>query len=99
MISDGDYFQHLHDLINEYTLDYVILALKQINDQQLLHLSFDDLPFLDDPILKLYIQVVEELEAVLFHPETGYLTIEEQTRIVGESVDLIRRLRMDKCSE
>ena len=91
MTGEEKYFDHLKELITEYSCEYVILALKQINDQQLLHLSFDELPLLDDPILKRYILVVEELEEVLFHPDTGFFQSDELKRIIQKSIAVLKK--------
>lgn len=56
----------IEELHREYNAEYIMAALKQINDQQLLHISFKGYRIPNDPILKIYEQVVREIEAVLF---------------------------------
>ncbi|HPQ39896.1 MAG TPA: hypothetical protein PLV45_05935 [bacterium] len=72
----------IDDLCIEYGPDYVMAALKQINDQQMLHLSFKGCRIPDDPILKVYEQVVGELEAVLFERHGQILKESDLKRIV-----------------
>jgi len=64
-------FPLIDDLSEEYSIGYVVMALKQISDQQLLHISFKDHPIQNDPILKVYDLMVEEIEAILFKPPNG----------------------------
>ena len=51
----------INDLMMDYPAGYLILALKQISDQQLLHLNIDTKQIIRDPILKVYELTVSEL--------------------------------------
>ncbi|MBN1296874.1 hypothetical protein JXA80_08825 [bacterium] len=78
-------YQNAHacvmDLAQSIGIGYVILALKQISDQQLLHIPFRHLNLLDDPILKMYDSVVREIEEILFDPDTG-IHSESELRLI-----------------
>ncbi|MCD4653300.1 hypothetical protein K8T06_05140 [bacterium] len=81
----------IQELMEEYSYGYVALALKQINDQQLLHLSFGDVFLQNDPILLVYDQIVNKLEKTLFDSRDGISSIAELKKLIQQALNCLKQ--------
>ncbi|MBN1878907.1 hypothetical protein JW823_02255 [bacterium] len=61
---------------------YALLALKRISDQQMTYISFSEYSLIDEPVLKLYEIIVQELEEVIFNTHFGISSHEELKMII-----------------
>ncbi len=76
----------LNELIRDYSEEYVLLALKQISDQQLTFISFSHFRLLNEPILKLYENIVREIETVIFDGSYGIESPEDISNVIRWSL-------------
>jgi hypothetical protein len=72
----------MKSLMDDFSKDYILLAVKLINDRQMAFVSFDGLKLQNDPVLKLLYSIVDEIENVVFHPEFGIESHEELTTVI-----------------
>jgi len=91
-LRQSQFIARVEDLVGEYGPEYVMAALKQINDQQLLYISFKGYRIPDDPVLKIYEQVVQEIEQVVFDRSGDTFSEERLRRMITAARDRVTTL-------
>ena len=78
-------FKYLLDDIGvDVGTDYLLLALKKINDQQMLFINFSKFKLLDDPVIKVLDTIVREIEMFLFESEHAVKSQESISILIND---------------